>query len=239
MDSPEAIQSVNGTCTIRRWTGSEVMHRSMFELPAIVGAYNSFVNAVDRMDQICSSYPTRRREKRVSMTLLTLILDLPIINAQAIYKKLQFGTEFTLTCFKQGLCEQLVTPLVRLKQNETVTPDIPYQRPNIDEVVGSLDSNHYLMNLKRNVAGRPADAHCYLCLLFRKKLKTRFGCVQCKKAFHSQCFTAFHFQHALTHNKRVMIERAINGVDNIRGGNKKCNHMGNLREMDYPFERET
>ncbi len=64
MDSPEAIQSLNETCTIRRWTGSEVMHRSMFEVPAIVEAYNSFMNAVDRMDQIRSFCPTRRREKK-------------------------------------------------------------------------------------------------------------------------------------------------------------------------------
>jgi hypothetical protein len=239
MDSPEAIQSVNGTCTIRRWTGSEVMHRSMFEVPAIVGAYNSFMNVVYRMDQIRSSCPTRHREKRVSMTFFTLVLDLAIINAQAIYKKLQFGTDYTLTYFKQGICEQLVTPLVRMKQNETVTPEIPYQRPNIDEVIGSLDSSHYLMNLKQNAAGRPADAHCYLCLLFQKKLKTRFGCVQCKKAFHPQCATAFHFWHVLTHNKRMMIDLAIKGVDNIRGVNKKCKHVGNLRDMEYPFERET
>jgi hypothetical protein len=61
------------------------------------------------------------------MTLFTLVPDLAIINAQAIYKKLQFGTDFTLTCFKQGLCEQLVTPRVRMKQNEAVTPEIPYQ----------------------------------------------------------------------------------------------------------------
>jgi hypothetical protein len=84
MDSPEAIQSVNEACTIRRWTGSEVMHHSIFEVPAIVGAYYSFMNAVVRMDQIRSSCPTRHREKRVSMTLFTLVLDLSIINAQAI-----------------------------------------------------------------------------------------------------------------------------------------------------------
>jgi hypothetical protein len=71
MDSPEAIQSVNGTCTIRRWTGLEVMHYSMFEVPAIVRAYNLFMNAVDRIDQIRSSCPTRRREKRVSMTFVS------------------------------------------------------------------------------------------------------------------------------------------------------------------------
>jgi hypothetical protein len=37
MGSDEAIHAVNEPCTIR-WTGSEVMHQSMIEVPAIVGA---------------------------------------------------------------------------------------------------------------------------------------------------------------------------------------------------------
>jgi hypothetical protein len=152
MDSPEAIQSVNGTCTIRRWTGLEVMHYSMFEVPAIVRAYNLFMNAVDRIDQIRSSCPTRRREKRVSMTLFTFVLDLAIINA------------------------------------------------------------------------------CAFC--FKKKHKMRFGCIQCKKAFHPQCFTAFHFRNALTHNKCMLIDLAIKGVENAKGINKKCKHVSNLRDME-------
>ncbi len=105
MESPKAIQAEKRTCTIRRWTGSEVMHRSMFEVPAIVGAYNSFMNAVNRLDQIRSSCPTRRREKSVSMALFTLVLGFAIINARAIYQKLHFGTDLTLTSFKQALCE--------------------------------------------------------------------------------------------------------------------------------------
>ncbi len=45
------IHAVNGTCIIRRWTGSEVMHQSSIEVPAIVGAYNLFMNTANRMDQ--------------------------------------------------------------------------------------------------------------------------------------------------------------------------------------------
>jgi hypothetical protein len=80
MESEEAICAANATCTIRRWTGSEVMNRSLFEVPAIVGAYSSFMNAVDGMDQIQSSCPTRHHEKRVPMMLFMLVLDLVIKN---------------------------------------------------------------------------------------------------------------------------------------------------------------
>ncbi len=54
MDSDEAIHAINDVCAIRRWTGSEVMHQSSLLVRAIVGAYNSFLNAVG-MDQIRSS----------------------------------------------------------------------------------------------------------------------------------------------------------------------------------------
>ncbi len=238
MESEEAICAVNGVCIIRRWTGSEVMHRSSLEVPAIVGAYNSFMNAVDRMDKIRSACPTRRHEKIVSMVLFTLVLDLAIINARAIDHKLLFGKQLSLTSFKQALCEQLVQPLVRLKESRRVSPELRYQRPNIDDVVGSVDSTHYVMNLRRNAKGRAVDAHCYLCLLFHKKLKTHFGCMQCHKAFHPQCFRAFHFRHALGHNKHMMIDLAIKGVQKVEGYNKQCKHVGNLMDMECPFERE-
>jgi hypothetical protein len=203
MDNEEAIHAVNGVCTIRRWTGFEVMHWSSLVVPVIVGAYNSFMNAVDHMDQIRSSCPTHRCEKRVSMTLFTMILDLAIINARAIYNKVCGQKHYTLTAFKQALCEQLVMPLVRLKEerNRRVTSEVRYQSPAVDDVVGSVDSTHYLMNLKHNAKGWVGDSHCYLCLIFEKKLKMHFGCIQCRKAFHPSCFTAFHFRHALSRNR--------------------------------------
>jgi hypothetical protein len=113
MDNDEAINAVNGVCTIRIGTGSEVMHRSSLAVPEIVGAYNSFMNTVwIILDPFkCIS------EKRVSMTLFTMVLDLAIINARAIYNKLYGEKNNTLTAFKQALCEQLVMPLVRLKED--------------------------------------------------------------------------------------------------------------------------
>jgi len=174
MDNEEAIRAVNGVCTIRKWTGSEVMHGSSLVVPAIVGAYNSFMNAVDHMDQIQFSCPTHRHKKRVSMTLFTMILDLAIISARDIYNKLYGQKNYALTAFKQALCEQLVMPMVRSKEerNRRVTPEVRYRSPAVDDVIGSVDSRHYLMNLKRNAKGRVGDAHCYLCLIFEKKLKT-------------------------------------------------------------------
>ena len=56
----EAIKCVNGMGTIQRWTGKETMHRTNLSVPAIIVAYNNYMNSVDRMDHIRSSNPTRR-----------------------------------------------------------------------------------------------------------------------------------------------------------------------------------
>ena len=56
----EAIEAVHGLVNVARWTGSEVMHRTLFPVPAVVAAYNCYMNSVDRMDQIQASAPTKR-----------------------------------------------------------------------------------------------------------------------------------------------------------------------------------
>jgi len=102
------------------------MHRTSLVVLAIIGAYDSFMNAVDHMDQIRSSCPTHHCEERVSMTFFTMILDLAIVNARAIYNKLYGQKNYMLTTFKQALCEQLVMPLVRSREerNRRVTPKV-------------------------------------------------------------------------------------------------------------------
>jgi hypothetical protein len=53
-----AVEAVRGLAVIKRWCGHEVFHRTKLKVPAIVAAYNMFMNAVDRMDQIRSTAPT-------------------------------------------------------------------------------------------------------------------------------------------------------------------------------------
>lgn len=72
---------LNGLVKLSRWTGTESCHRTNFQVPAIIVSYNMFMNVVDRMDQIRSTNNTRRREKRLSMTILTMVLDLCILSS--------------------------------------------------------------------------------------------------------------------------------------------------------------
>ncbi|KAJ8576893.1 hypothetical protein ON010_g2316 [Phytophthora cinnamomi] len=60
-------------------------YRNIFVPPA----YDIAMNGADRVDQLRSTNPTRRKEMRVSMSLLTWVLDLGVINAFALMKHIE------------------------------------------------------------------------------------------------------------------------------------------------------
>ncbi|KAF4134596.1 hypothetical protein GN958_ATG16221 [Phytophthora infestans] len=62
--SPEAIDLCHGLAPIRRWTGEQNLHRKILSVPAAIAVYNIFMNAVDRVDQLRSTNPIRRKEAR-------------------------------------------------------------------------------------------------------------------------------------------------------------------------------
>jgi hypothetical protein len=117
-------------------------------------------------------------------------------------------------CRIKELCEQLVTPYLRSREKPRAALVSPmYQGPNINHVLGALDSKHMLINLKAGPRGRMTDAHCFLCLAFNKKLKVRYGCPECRKAFHPMCFTAFHCRNALKHEVRLLIDLTLQATE--------------------------
>ena len=56
-DADEAVMCVTGLAKLHRWTGTETMLYTPFDVPAIIVAYNMFMNSVDRMDQLRSTNP--------------------------------------------------------------------------------------------------------------------------------------------------------------------------------------
>ena len=80
----ESVMCVRGLAPMERWLGNESMHRTVVQVPAIIVAYNIFMNGVDKFDQYRSTNATERREKRVTMTIFTFLLDAAMMNAYAI-----------------------------------------------------------------------------------------------------------------------------------------------------------
>ena len=81
----EAVECVNGLGDAHRWTGAEMMHRTVFQVPAPIVAYNKYMNAVDVVDQSRRTNAAVRKESRIYMSFYTMILDLEVNNAFALY----------------------------------------------------------------------------------------------------------------------------------------------------------
>ena len=64
-ESAITIMAVHGLAKIDRWVGNEYLHRTTFMPPALVIAYNRFMNAVDRVDQHRAANPIQRKESRI------------------------------------------------------------------------------------------------------------------------------------------------------------------------------
>ena len=72
-------------------TGTELLHRSTFMVPAPIVAYNQSMNSVDCMDQRRAVNPTRRYEKRLHISIfMHLLVDLEVHNAYAAYYEADF-----------------------------------------------------------------------------------------------------------------------------------------------------
>ncbi len=118
-----AVTCVHGLAKLFRWTGDQLLHRKIFMVPAVIVAYNKFMNGVDRMDQYRSTNATQRKEKRVSMTLFTLFLDLAVSQAFAIYNRLasddkDIAQNVKFSDFKRKICESLVLPQLNYKEKK-------------------------------------------------------------------------------------------------------------------------
>ena len=85
------------------------------------------------------------------------------------------------------------------------------------------------------------STNCYLCSIMttdKKKRTSIFGCSECKRGFHVNCFAFYHFEHALEKSKRPILQRIIRESDNInikRRRNRITKCTSSLEEARLPF----
>ena len=204
----EAVEVVHGQAPIERWTGGEFVGRTVLHVPAPVVAYNVFMNGVDKMDQMRSTNPTRRREKKVSTTILTGIMDLCVHNAYVIYgilcasdKKEGRPKKKTLRDFKRAIAAGLVQPHLERKALDKARQE----RQRMKKVL-AVSSSIPVSDHKLNELSKGTRLGCAYCLWKqrvacmstiaapkKKQYKTRFGCDTCKRGYHVSCFVDAHF----------------------------------------------
>lgn len=182
-DNQLTIDCVHGLVPLRRWTKSRNMFREEFLAPALFVAYNIFMNGVDRMDQIRVVNPSRRREKKLVMTIFTWALDLSCNNAYSVYKSMHPKEICSMKTFKYNIIMSLI--------GESISA-LPKNNPP------SLERHLLLRN--RN-DGR---LDCCICKrLKRKRMKSLYSCTVCKKGFHVNCYSAYHNHDILSVNELV------------------------------------
>ncbi len=148
----ETVRCVHGLAPMKRWMGNETFHRTELQVPAIIVAYNLFMNAVDRFDQMRSTNITARREKRVPMSIFTFLLDASIHNAFALLKEVdpeKANSMKDMKEFKRQVAEQLVASFSRSKKKRKVSE----VEENVDtedmEGIGTIMSTHTISLTKK------------------------------------------------------------------------------------------
>ena len=135
LPNEHAIKCVRGLVKIRRWMGTESLHPTIIEVPAVVMTYNLFMNGVGRFDQLRASHTTARKERRVPMYIFTFLLDASVINAYALYKALDNPSGAPLVSFsefKRQVAEHFVTARLRKIASSRRTELPQFGPPNSD-----------------------------------------------------------------------------------------------------------
>jgi hypothetical protein len=270
------------------------MHRTCFRVPSFIVAYNAFMSGVCRLDQKRATNATKRRERKVYMSIFTYVLDLACTQAHALFVFTQTKTKkneklFDFVEFKCQIAQDLVvpwrcvnnkvTPVVPWRcVNNKVTPEKQYclhsdnQRkeplPNklylpqpppkappkkrtTDEDVGVEKYSHPSPKRKmlpvHEVMGTNLHTHmlisnigkkattCFFCGFRKIKKRTFYRCVECKKGYCVDCFTAYHCAGALKGQPKMLAEMIIKsecGLDGLpRAHNRACKHVGTIADL--------
>ncbi|KAJ8528656.1 hypothetical protein ON010_g14673 [Phytophthora cinnamomi] len=141
--SQEAVFCCPGTYPIQRWTDDRMLHRKISMAPTVIAAYNLCMNAVDRVDQLRSTNPIRRREKRLGMAMITWLMHLAIVNAQTLINAVQpdAAKGVSLREFKRRIADVLTSSE---KQNKRRREMQQKKRATeiLEEIVGMDTSLH-------------------------------------------------------------------------------------------------
>ncbi|POM78669.1 Hypothetical protein PHPALM_3774 [Phytophthora palmivora] len=190
--SSEAVECCHGLYPIQRWTADCMLRRKPFMAPTVIAVYDRFMNGVDRVDQLRSTNSNRRCEKRLDMIIFTWLLDIALINAYTLLKRMGEQVS-TLREFKRKIADTLTRNEKAIRRQKSRRQK-KRQRETIDEGVGAVTSLHITTpNSTRNSSGK---LKCYLCSLRGISKKSKYGCTKCERGFHVECFSAFHYQDA-------------------------------------------
>ncbi|KUF85454.1 hypothetical protein AM588_10000940 [Phytophthora nicotianae] len=230
----EAISCCHGLYPIQRWTTNRVLHREVLLVPAVVAAYNVAMNGVDRVDQLRSTNPTRRKEQRISMSIFTWLLDLSLINAFALMHHIQANAKAprTLREFKRRVCESLTNAQRGKARSSSSKRRRSEPTPQHDTINSGL---HVLTpNSSDHSSGKLV---CHLCSMRGTKTsKSRFGCTGCLVGYHVGCFAVAHYKDAF-HTTTPSVAAALQVIQDAENGNPASQTRRRHNNTITPLEK--
>lgn len=171
------------------------MTRRKLQVQYCVVAYSISMFAVDRFDKIRSTNTIMRREKRVSMSIFTYLLDASLQNAYTVLQSIVVPGEVTYTAreFKRTVASQLVQPLIdrncrRYTISNVTRAEIPLENINFTSS-NSMENNILLETVDRKTTS------CHLCKIAGKYLKSKwtiYACQDCQTGLQVNCFAFYH-----------------------------------------------
>jgi hypothetical protein len=143
--------------------------------------------------------------------------------------------------FQDGIYNYLLTnnPIVEFqnrKRKENPGDNVVSQPRKklapVAEVLGTNMHSHWLIEK----LGKK-DTLCHFCNLRGVPKFTIYGCVECKKGYHVNCFTAYHCAGALTGEAKILSEMIIQS-ENDNGSNHICKVLGTIEDLKLPVVTE-
>ncbi|OWZ04720.1 LOW QUALITY PROTEIN: hypothetical protein PHMEG_00023331 [Phytophthora megakarya] len=214
-ENSEAISCCHGLYPIRRWTENRVLYRKTFMAPAMVAAYSIAMNGVDCVDHVRCTNPSMRKEQRLSMCLLTWVLDLSLINASALMQ--QIRKEQTDREHFENLKYEFVNRLSHLNWPSQKRNALKRNRSEATpSYIPDREELHILTpNSRERSSGKLV---CHLCRLQGiKTTKSSFGCTKCEVGFRVECFAVAHFKDAF-HNVTPNVAAVLQAPNNAGNG---------------------
>ena len=143
--------------------------RKVLQVPSIILAYNLYMNSVDIVDQRRKATYTRRKESKISMNFLQLILDYAIHNAYALFQwdrdrdivKTSVVTR-DLNAFKQHIAISLCDENKKIRETTSSGSKRLYTTPSRKIVTQDRDGESTVsIKIPRffNKKGAPGTAH--------------------------------------------------------------------------------
>ena len=197
----DAWECMHGRAPLRRYPPAKDgvkgdIGRIVYQVPAVIVAYNYFMCMVDLMDQRRANLVTKRKERRVQMSLWTMILDLASHQGYAIYEWItvnypekamivmneKISKKLTFYEFKKKIVEGLVED--KLKKRNVCKRKSSSEEPKPHLLCSLFDAS--------NKENKP-QMRCEVCnIVGDKRLMTSFYCDTCKVGFHPACFNVYH-----------------------------------------------